>query len=387
MMHNTNPAHPIYMDYNATTPMFPEVMEVIAAAHERYWGNPSSGHTIGCEARKQVESSRQTIADIFEISPKEIVFTSGGTESNNAAIFGILEKYDKGDVIISAIEHPSIKKAVQSYIPKGFNLLTCDVDSSGVISLRHLESLITEKTRLVSIMFANHEIGTLEPTFAIGELCKQNHVPFHCDAVQAFGKAPLDIKKNNISLLSISSHKAYGPKGVGLLFVDEGVTLAPLLKGGDQERGLRSGTPNTAAIMGMAKAMLLAHGRMSEQKRILKLSEKLYSIISGKIPTAFRNGHETHRTAGTLNICIPGLPAEALVVELDKKGICASAGAACHAYSSDPSEILMALGRRKTEALCSIRFSLGLLTTDAEIDQAAQTVCDIAASFGITESK
>ena len=380
----TNPPHPIYLDYNATTPMFPEVMETLFAAHERYWGNPSSGHAIGCKARKQAEASRQTIADILEVSPQEIVFTSGGTESNNAAIFGILEKCAPGDVIISAIEHPSIKKTVQSYIPKGFNVLTCDVDCSGAISLRHLEKLITGKTRLVSIMLANHEIGTLQPITAVSELCKQNHVPFHCDAVQAFGKVPLDIKRNNISLLSISSHKAYGPKGVGLLFVDENATLTPLLKGGGQEMGLRSGTLNTAAIVGMAKAMLMTHGRMSEQKRIFDLSEKLYSAISGKIPTAFRNGHETLRTAGTLNICIPDMLAEALAVELDKKGICASAGAACHADASDPSDVILALGRRKIEALCSIRFSLGLHTTEAEITLTAHAVCAIAASFGIT---
>jgi cysteine desulfurase len=387
MTQNTNPAKPIYLDYNATTPMFPEVMETIAAAHERYWGNSSSRHAIGSEARKQVEASRQLIADILEISPKEIVFTSGGTESNNAAIFGILENCEEGDVIISAIEHPSIKKTAQSYIPKGFNLLTCDVDRSGVISLQHLESLFTEKTRLVSIMQANHEIGTLQPIEAIGELCNRYSAPFHCDAVQAFGKVPLNIKKNKISLLSISSHKAYGPKGAGVLFVNEETTLAPLLKGGDQEMGLRSGTLNTAAVMGMVKAMKMAHGRISEQKRIFNFSEKFFSLISDKLPTAFRNGHETLRAAGTLNICIPGLPAEALVLELDKKGICASTGAACHADSSDPSDVIMALGRRKTEALCSIRFSLGLNTTETEIAQAAQAVCDIAASFGVIVSK
>ena len=358
----------IYFDHNATTPIIPEVKEVMAEAMEKYWGNPSSAHTMGKIAAEELEKARERLAVLLEIAPDELHFTSGGTEADNLAILGIMESLPEASLIISTVEHPAVKNAADILVERGLKCQVIPVDEFGLIKLDELEEAIDDKTKLISVIFANNEIGTIQPVKEIGEIAKKNNIPLHTDAVQAFGKIPITIKENKISLMSISSHKIYGPKGCGVLYVNKDVFIKPRTYGGSQEHAIRTGTQNLPAITGFVKAAEIAFMRMNEEKsHLFELTEFLYNQITKNIENVIRNGHPEKRLPGTLNCSFPGASSSAIVSELNKKGICASGGAACHSGMDVPSQILLAIGRSAKEALSGVRFSLGRFSTREEV--------------------
>ncbi len=358
----------IYLDHNATTPILPEVQDVVRKAMQEYWGNASSTHAMGRKAFALLEQARERLAALIGASAKEIFFTSGGTEADNLAILGAIERHKSGEVLISSIEHPAVHDAAHSLAPHGFVVREIPVGSDGVIEQAELVKRLTADTRLVSVMYANNEIGTIQPISEIGAVLNERKIVFHSDAVQAFGKVPLDMRKSLVSLMSISSHKIYGPKGCGALFIRQGTTINPRTFGGSQERHLRTGTENLPAILGFVQAAEISHQTMeSEAKRLFDLTELMFREITGKIENVLRNGHSDKRIPGTLNLCIPGAETESLLGSLDQEGICASGGAACSSGSISASRTLLAIGRRKADAVCAVRFSLGRENTADEV--------------------
>ena len=358
----------IYLDHNATTPILPEVQDVVRKAMQEYWGNASSTHAMGRKAFALLEQARERLAALIGASAKEIFFTSGGTEADNLAILGAIERHKSGEVLISSIEHPAVHDAAHSLAPHGFVVREIPVGSDGVIEQAELVKRLTADTRLVSVMYANNEIGTIQPISEIGAVLNERKIVFHSDAVQAFGKVPLDMRKSLVSLMSISSHKIYGPKGCGALFIRQGTTINPRTFGGSQERHLRTGTENLPAILGFVQAAEISHQTMeSEAKRLFDLTELMFREITGKIENVLRNGHSDKRIPGTLNLCIPGAETESLLASLDQEGICASGGAACSSGSISASRTLMAIGRRKADAVCAVRFSLGRENTADDV--------------------
>jgi len=350
----------IYFDHNATTPILPEVRDVMRDAMKEFWGNPSSTHFMGRKAFASLENARERLAALIGATAKEIFFTSGGTESDNLAILGMMDRHQNGSVVISAIEHPAVHEATRSLSAKGFEVSEVPVDGNGVVAIDKMESCITGSTRLVSVMYANNEIGTVQPVRSIGEMLAKRNIPFHSDAVQAFGKIPVNVENGLISLMSVSSHKIYGPKGCGALYIRQGTRINPRTFGGGQERHVRTGTENLPAILGFVRAAEIAHETMEEDAgRLRDLTELLYNEISSKIERVLRNGHPDQRIPGTLNLCIPGAETESLLASLDQEGICASGGAACSSGSISASRTLLAMGRRKVDAVCAVRFSLG----------------------------
>ncbi len=361
----------IYFDHNATTPILPEVLDVMRDAMEEFWGNPSSTHSVGRKAFARLENARERLAGLIGASAREIYFTSGGTESDNLAILGMMDRHKNGSVVISAIEHPAVHEAALTLSAKGFEATQAPVDDNGQVAIDKLEACVTDNTRLVSIMFANNEIGTVQPVQSIGEMLKKRNIPFHSDAVQAFGKIPVNVEKGSISLMSVSSHKIYGPKGCGALYIRQGTRINPRSFGGGQERHVRTGTENLPAILGFVRAAEIAHITMEEDAvRLRGLTELLHSEISSKIERVLRNGHPDQRIPGTLNLCIPGAETESLLASLDQEGICASGGAACSSGSISASRTLLAMGRRKVDAVCAVRFSLGRENTKDEVHTA-----------------
>lgn len=359
----------IYFDHNATTPILPEVKEVMAEAMHEYWGNPSSGHTMGKKAADKLAFARNTLAELLSVSSEEIVFTSGGTEADNLSILGIVEPTLESAILISDIEHPAVSDTADYLVRHGVCCERIPIDNQGIVQVETLANAVNEKVKLISVMFANNEIGTIQPMKEIGEIAAQNSILFHSDAVQAFGKVPLNVVENNISLCAISSHKIYGPKGCGALYVKKGVPLNPRTYGGGQEHGLRTGTQNLPAILGFVEAAQIAYNKMSEEKQFLMdLTEYMYTEISSCIENVIRNGHPQKRIPGTLNLSFPGVISEMVVEELIKERICMSGGAACHSGTTEPSHVLLALGRRKQEAVAGVRFSLGRASNREEVD-------------------
>jgi cysteine desulfurase len=358
----------IYFDHNATTPVLPDVMDVMKQAMDEFWGNPSSTHSRGRQAYIQLEKARERLASLLGASSKEIFFTSGGTEADNLAILGTMEQYPGAELIVSGIEHPAAYDAAQGLKSKGHSVKNIPVDSDGVVKTDELETMASDKTRLVSVMFANNETGTIQPVNEIGDWCRKKSIIFHSDAVQAFGKVPVNVTDNNVDLLSISSHKIYGPKGCGALFVKQGTRINPRTFGGSQERGLRTGTENLPAILGFVRAAEIAvSGIKEESKRLTELTTLLFNKISSRIENVIRNGHAEKRIPGTVNVCFPGAETESVLASLDQEGICVSGGSACASGSISASRTLLAIGRRKVDAVCSIRFSLGRENTAEEV--------------------
>lgn len=335
---------------------------------DNYWGNPSSSHSMGKKASEELEKARERLASLLEVLPDEINFTSGGTEADNLAIMGIMDSLTKASLIISSVEHPAVRKAADALIDKWVKCNIIPVDEYGIIKLDELEEAITEKTKMISVIFANNEIGTIQPIKEIGEIARRNTIPFHTDAVQAFGKIPINVKENNISLMSLSSHKIYGPKGCGALYLRNGVTIKPRIYGGSQEHNIRTGTQNLPAILGFVKAAEIAFEKMDEEKRrLFELTEFLYSEITKNIENVIRNGHPEKRLSGTLNVSFPDTTSTVIVEALDKEGICISGGSACHSGMDAPSQILQAIGRSNEVALSGVRFSLGRSSTKDEV--------------------
>ncbi len=360
----------IYLDHAATTPVDTEVLEVMQPFFSEKFGNASSLHSFGQEARQAVENSRKTAAKFLNAKLVEIIFTSGGTESDNLAIKGIaLANKDKGNhIITSNIEHPAILKPCEWLEKNGFKVTYLDVEKNGLINPEQVEKAISKDTILVSIMFANNEIGTIEPIKEIGKICKKKKIYFHTDAVQAFGKIPIDVRKMNIDLLSASSHKLYGPKGVGLLYINQDVKIEPVQHGGGHESGLRSGTENTAGIIGFSKAIELADKNMkAEAEREIKLRDRIIKEIL-EIEGVKLNGHPIQRLLNNVNVSIKGIEGEALLIRLNDKGIAVSTGSACSTKSLKPSHVLTAIGLTAEQSHGSLRITLGKDNTEQDID-------------------
>ncbi len=362
---------PIYLDNNATTPLDPLVREVIEECLRNIHGNASSIHAYGRRARVAIENAREEIASLLGALSHEMYFTSGGTEANNLAIQGIyLKEKNRGNHIITTrVEHPSIL-ATMKYLEKEGALVTyLPVDNAGRITIHELQEAITDKTILISVMLANNEIGNIYPLKKISQIAHAKNILVHTDAVQAVGKIPVNIPNIGVDVLSLSAHKFYGPKGIGALYIKQGLSIEPIMHGGGQERAIRPGTENTAAITGFGKAAELIRAHLSqEMERIFNMRKKLERGILEKIPDAHIYGELDHRIPGTLNVGFTHIEGEALLLNLDLAQIAVSSGSACSSGSLDPSPVLLALGLSQQEAKSAIRMSLGRFNTEEEID-------------------
>jgi cysteine desulfurase len=369
------------MDNHATTTTDPRVVETMLPFFTEKYGNPASRqHQFGWVAEEAVESARNTIARLLSIEPKEIIFTSGATESNNLALIGVAETYsNRGKHIVTcATEHKSVLDPCEYFEKRGYEVTYLPVDEFGLIDLNKLEDSLTDKTILVSIMIANNEIGTIQDVKQIGELCRSKGVFFHTDATQAVGKIPVDINKWNVDLLSFSGHKIYGPKGIGALFIrsqNPKVHLQPLIRGGGHERGLRSGTLNVPAIVGFSKALELCYETMDgEQIRLSILRDKMQQTFLKELDDVYTNGHPTSRLSNNLNISF--LYAEDTALMMGMKDIAVSSGSACSTAQPQPSHVLKALGTSEERRHSAIRFGLGRFNTEEEVDYVINKVVD-----------
>lgn len=362
----------IYLDHNATTPLRAEALEAMLPYLHDHFGNPSSVHHAGRRAKQGLEEAREQVAALIHARPSEILFTSGGTESNNLALRGVLwaARGHRTHVITTAIEHSSVLEPLRTLTREGFSLTILPVDSEGRVCESDLIAALRPETALVSIGLANNEIGTIQPIAALSRVTRERGVPLHVDAVQGAGKVPLDVNNLGVDLLSLSAHKLSGPKGIGALYVRKGVRLVPLLGGGPQEREKRPGTENVAAAVGFGVAATLAAQELEDNAaRYWQLTTRLWQGIVERIPHVAVNGPAHHRLANTLNVSFAGASGEGLMMGLDLAGIAVSTGSACAAGSLEPSHVLLALGRNVTEAKSAIRFSVGRETTEQDIDQ------------------
>ena len=367
----------VYLDHNATTPVAPEVLAAMLPYFSEEYGNASSIHTFGQHARGAVEEARESVAELLGGRPAEIVFSSGGTESNNHAIFGAVGAAHGGPkhVITSAIEHSAVLDPCSALEKRGVVVTVLPVDREGVVNPEDVRRAIRPETVLITIMLANNELGTIEPMEEIGKIAAQTGVTLHTDAVQAAGKIPIDVKKLGVHLLSISAHKLYGPKGVGALYVRKGTRLEPLLYGGHSERDRRPGTEDVSSIAGLGKAAELALTHMKEEgRRIAALRDRLENGLLERIPHSRVNGYRARRTPNTTNLTLPFIEGESMVIALDLKGLACSTGAACSSGSVEPSHVLTAIGLAPEDARATLRLSLGHQTTDEEIDFALDTI-------------
>jgi len=364
----------IYLDNAATTCLDERLLEVMLPLYSKQFGNSSSLHSYGVEAKNVLDHAHELLAGFIGASPEELIFTSGGTESNNFAIKGIAfaNRHKGNHIIVSSIEHDCILNSCKWLEEQGFYITYLPVDHNGIVDLDFLERAINPKTILVSVMYANNEIGTIEPIDEIGRICRAKNVLFHSDACQSFGKVPVNVIQSNIDLLTINSHKIYGPKGVGALYVRKGIAITPLLHGGGQEHGLRSTTENIPGIAGFAKAAQLCMEEMGkETTRLTSLRKRFTNFLFSQFENAYINGHDQQRLPGHVNFSFHGLEGETirLLLLLDELGIAVSAGSACSSnHGSNASHVLQAIGLNPFEARGGIRISFGRFTTDADID-------------------
>jgi cysteine desulfurase len=368
---------PIYLDYHATTPVDPEVLDAMLPYFTSTFGNAASrNHSFGWSAESGVETARAQIASLLGANPKEIVFTSGATESNNLALRGVAEMYRaKGNhIIVSKIEHKAVLDTAKFLETQGFDVTFLPVTETGMVDLETLKKAITDKTILISIMAANNEIGTINPMAEIGKLAKERGIIFHSDAVQAIGKIPVDVNAWNVDLLSLTAHKIYGPKGIGALYIrrkSPRVRLSPIIFGGGHERGMRSGTLNVPGIVGFGKAAEIAQRNLaSEPTRLRSLRDRLHNEIAARVDEIKLNGHPDQRLPNNLNLSFAYVEGEALMMAIPE--IAVSSGSACTSASLEPSYVLKAIGLGEDLAHSSIRFGLGRFTTDEEIDFAIE---------------
>lgn len=370
--------HRIFLDHNATTPLDPEVRKTLIAFMECF-GNPSSLYAAGRESRTAVDAARRSIALLLHCTARRVIFTGGGSEANNLAIKGaaLAGGRVKDHIITSVIEHPSVLNTCRRLERQGFRVTYLPSDTQGRVRSEDLRAALDDRTCLVSIMLANNETGSIQPIAELAALARERGVLFHTDGVQAVGKIPVDVEALGVDLLTCSAHKFHGPKGMGALFVRQGVSLEPLVSGGHQEQGLRAGTENVLGIVGFGKAAELALKHLPEADRIRKKRDRLERGILDRIPGARLNGHPELRLPNTLNITFPGFRGESLVLALDQRGVAVSSGSACRAGHPEPSQVLLALGLSEEEAHCALRFSLGRETTGEEIDQALAIIGDI----------
>ncbi len=361
----------IYLDYAATTPVDPLVIKAMEPYFFEKFGNPSSIHSYGQEAKKAVEEAREKLAEFLGAKPEEIIFTSGGTESNNSALLGVSSALGKKGkhIITSKIEHHAVLEPCKFLEKNGFQITLVGVDKFGLVDPDQVKEAITDKTILISIMHANNEIGTIQPIGEIAAIARQRGIYFHSDAVQSVGHIPTEVDKLNVDLLSLSAHKFYGPKGVGALYIRKGTRIEKFLHGAGQEAGKRASTHNTSGIVGMSKAIEICSEKMEEEAVFqTKLRNRVIKEIKEKIPDVFLNGHPNKRLPNNINISFKHIEGESLLVNLDLLGIAASSGSACSSTSLEPSHVLLALGVSRELAQSAIRFSLGRWSKAQDID-------------------
>lgn len=359
----------IYLDHNASTPVHPEVVEAMLPYFSERFGNPSSVHGFGREAREGLETARDQIAHFLRVGKEEVVFTSGGTESDNMAVKGVALARGRGHIITTKIEHHAVLRAVQTLETQGFAATYLEVDGYGMVDPDALRRAIRPDTILISIMHANSEIGTVQPARQLGAIAREHGIPFHMDAVQTFGKVPIDLDASNIDMLSFSGHKIYGPKGVAGLYIRKGTKMVSIQHGGEHERRRRAGTENVAGIVGFGKAVEIRGRDMVEEgRRVTGLRDRLWKGLESRVPEVRLNGHPTERVPGTCNVCFRHVESESIVLGLDLKGIGVSAGSACTAGNVEPSYVLVAMGVPLDWAMGSVRHSLGQSTTAEDID-------------------
>jgi cysteine desulfurase len=370
----------IYMDHSATSPVDPEVFEAMKPYFTDSFGNASTLYSLGREGKMAMESAREEVASVIGAKPKELIFTSGGTESDNIAIMGIAYKLKKkgNHIITSDIEHPAVDETCKYLEKNGFTVTYLPVYEDGIVKVNDLEDAITDNTILITIMHANNEIGTIQPIAEIGAVAKEKGIMFHTDAVQTVGKIPVDVKELNVDLLSLSSHKLYGPKGVGALYVRKGVRLEPIMHGGGHERGIRPGTENVPGIVGLGKACSIAKENLERDAQLLTtLRDRLINRVLEQNEDSYLNGHRTKRLPNNANFRFTGIEGESLILHLDSKGIAASTGSACSSTKLEPSHVLMAIGLKEVEAHGSLRISLGHENTEKDIDYAVTAIKEV----------
>ena len=360
----------IYLDNAASTQIHDDVLDSMLPYLKEQYGNPSSIHRYGRLTRKAIHKARKQIASLINADPAEILITSGGTESNNTALVGISSQFPDSQIITSSIEHDAILEPCKKLNSKGFQVDYLPVDKSGMINIEDLKNMISKKTSLVSVMFGNNEVGTIQPISEITKICHENNVFFHTDAVQAVGKLPVDVKKLDVDLLSISSHKLYGPKGVGALYIKDGVKIYPMILGGGQEFRLRSGTENVASIVGFGQACEIAQNHLIEN---ISLVKKLQTILVKKvlkeIPEVTFNGNSESRLTNNAHFTFLGVNGEDLIIKLDEYGIAASTGSACSVNTQKASHVLESMGFSLEQITGSLRLTVGIFNTENEINE------------------
>ncbi len=367
----------IYLDHAATTQLAPEVLDAMLPYMKEQYGNAGSMYALGMASKKAINEAKRDIAGVIGAQMEEICFTSGGTESDNVALLGAAYAYqEKGrHIITTKIEHHAVLRTCAYLEKQGFSVTYLEVDSNGLVKPEQVEAAIRPDTILVSVMFANNEIGTIQPIAAIGAICKKHGICFHTDAVQALGQLPIDVDALSVDLLSASAHKIYGPKGVGLLYIRKGIKLSPIMYGGLQESGRRPGTENVPGIVGFEKALKRMEAGMGERNENLqRLQRNTIERILKEIPDAYINGSMEKRLSGNIHVSFRGIEGESLLVQLDMKDICASSGSACTTGQKEPSHVLLALGLSEELAKGSLRLTLGEENTEAELTETVEAL-------------
>jgi cysteine desulfurase len=368
----------VYLDHNASTPVHPEVLAEMLPYFGDVYGNPSSVHGFGREARAAVDIARDRVAGFLRVRPDELVFTSGGTESDNFGLKGLALARGRGHLITSTIEHHAVLRSAQALEAQGFAVTYLPVDETGMVDPDDVRRALRPDTIAISIMHANSEVGTIQPVGAIGALARAAGVPFHVDAVQTFGKVPIDVDAMGIDALSFSSHKIYGPKGIAGLYIRRGTKMVSIQHGGEHERRRRAGTENVPGIVGLGKAVEIRGRDMrAEAERVSALRDRMWEGIRARVPQVRLNGHPTERLPGTANICYRNVESESIVLGLDLKGIAVSAGSACTAGSVEPSHVLVAMGVPLDWAMGAVRSSLGRSTTAEDVDYVVASVAEV----------
>lgn len=374
----------IYMDHSATSPVDPEVFEAMKPYFQEEFGNASTLYKLGRDSKRAMEDARAQIASTIGAEPKDVIFTSGGTESDNIAIKGTAYKLkNKGKhIITSNIEHPAVHETCKYLEKKGFEVTYIPVGTDGIVKVSDVESAIRDDTILITIMHANNEIGTIQPIAEIGKIAHEKGILFHTDAVQSVGKIPVDVNDLNVDMLSISSHKLYGPKGIGALYIKKGVRLEPIIHGGGHERGLRPGTENVPGIVGFGKACQLSEENLEEESaRLTRLRNKLVDAVLEENEKAYLNGDREKRLPGNANFRFTGIEGESLILHLDSKGIAASTGSACSSTKLEPSQVLMAIGLEEVEAHGSLRISMGRENTEEDVEHAIVAIKEVVSTL------
>lgn len=370
----------VYLDHNASTPVHPEVVAAMLPYFGEIYGNPSSVHGFGRDARAAVDAARERVAAFLRVRPDELVFTSGGTESDNFGLKGLALARGRGHLITSTVEHHAVLRSAQALESQGYTVTYLRVDAHGMVDPDDVRRALRPDTIAISVMHANSEVGTIQPVGSIGAIAREAGVAFHVDAVQTFGKVPIDVDALGIDALSFSSHKIYGPKGIAGLYIRRGTKMVSIQHGGEHERRRRAGTENVPGIVGLGKAVEVRGRDMKEEaERVSALRDRLWDGIRAQVPEVRLNGHPTERLPGTANICYRNVESESIVLGLDLKGIAVSAGSACTAGSVEPSHVLVAMGVPLDWAMGAVRSSLGRSTTAEDVDYVVTSVAEVVA--------